>query len=860
MSGIGTHAFPGCRPTQIDLFITSNLEQNLKKKIFEVKSVSSGQSTIPRFNFFSCKMTLNLLGATKIVLIIFCAFVVNPLSRSTASSLVRNLYRNAIDVLSFLSYRNKNNCWLFEKMSDLVERISFIVPLISISFVLIITSINLYIKIRQHFPIKVNCWFCNSNAKVPYNEFNSWTCRSCDQYNGFDKDGDYNCDIPAQRSMKLNKRWKTSASDEHSSYGATTTRAARNGLCPTCNRNQEIKMQQLASFEPQENFDDEIEHFRERLEKSYELCYSCQRVVKKTLSRVMNNVLGLKLSQIGARGLQTIDRHVKSFEPEKRLTFYRISLVILIVLSMWNLNKIGSTVNLSKKHLDAHFPPLVTSFTLIAISYISAIKLLLTEYFSMIPFFNDNLVTLSWNYIANDIFKLTIAVDYFIETDFVVNIVAALLSLVLVLQNGFRKLGSISIMLLWNVNMLWPTIVEVMETDFPGELLKICNAALLLVTTILTILTSLIAIQPKREKGQGNNSFHRIYSNCDEELSENSDNETPAFSDTFSSTPRSKKNGSLSYFKDSCSSLKSITPPGKVPWASDCNSLNYSIRSHRDHCNDSFSNRNDLNEMYFFPNKMNDSNRCPSMVGLNSAFRIPDECHSKLTDLKISGMNNRNNKTITCLSPTPSVISLNRQRSQLLTPSRLNSHSPLNTSVTQSSWVAGGFFNNLSPQKRQQNVPLHPVLSRTSSQSSGFESHSSSAHNGHANGSRESSIAGDAVSIFSEPTLIADSASQMGINDSTLFASTLSRPQAFSPSSNKVESFTSCLSFPRTSHSESNNFTSLPFSPQPRYHQFGTHRHSNYTNDSLFNKCSSPHSTIHKGSLIKPFSENYLNN
>lgn len=37
-----------------------------------------------------------------------------------------------------------------------------------------------------------------------------------------------------------------------------------NGLCPPCNRNQELKVQQLASFEPQNDayFDEEIEEYR----------------------------------------------------------------------------------------------------------------------------------------------------------------------------------------------------------------------------------------------------------------------------------------------------------------------------------------------------------------------------------------------------------------------------------------------------------------------------------------------------------------------------------------------------------------------------------------------------------------------
>lgn len=39
---------------------------------------------------------------------------------------------------------------------------------------------------------------------------------------------------------------------------------ASNGLCELCNRNQELKMQQLASFEPDDEayFDEEVENYR----------------------------------------------------------------------------------------------------------------------------------------------------------------------------------------------------------------------------------------------------------------------------------------------------------------------------------------------------------------------------------------------------------------------------------------------------------------------------------------------------------------------------------------------------------------------------------------------------------------------
>lgn len=84
------------------------------------------------------------------------------------------------------------------------------------------------------------------------------------------QDGDYNCDIPAQRSSKLNK-WKpphlaslngsVNGSMNGSLYGRTPP---INGLCEPCNRNQELKVQQLASFEPENEhyFDEEIEEYR----------------------------------------------------------------------------------------------------------------------------------------------------------------------------------------------------------------------------------------------------------------------------------------------------------------------------------------------------------------------------------------------------------------------------------------------------------------------------------------------------------------------------------------------------------------------------------------------------------------------
>ena len=49
-------------------------------------------------------------------------------------------------------------------------------------------------------PIRVKCWFCPHKQTVKFSQRNSWDCQSCSQYNGFNKDGDYNKEITGQHS------------------------------------------------------------------------------------------------------------------------------------------------------------------------------------------------------------------------------------------------------------------------------------------------------------------------------------------------------------------------------------------------------------------------------------------------------------------------------------------------------------------------------------------------------------------------------------------------------------------------------------------------------------------------------------
>ena len=83
---------------------------------------------------------------------------------------------------------------------------------------------------------KVSCWFCNKTSMVFMMYKNSWTCEECNQYNGFNKDGDYNKPIPEMQ--KENKKIfcvNAPAAPRKSTESV-------NLLCNRCNLSQEKKV------------------------------------------------------------------------------------------------------------------------------------------------------------------------------------------------------------------------------------------------------------------------------------------------------------------------------------------------------------------------------------------------------------------------------------------------------------------------------------------------------------------------------------------------------------------------------------------------------------------------------------------
>lgn len=131
----------------------------------------------------------------------------------------------------------------------------------------------------------MNCWFCNNNSQVPLISKDEWHCLHCDQFNGFDRvsfinclihfklpadykihlstcfyhfqDGNYSKEIPEQYNENLNSLTKP-----HLLNKGIIKKS--NGLCRICNANQELKIRQLAVYEPfrEDNYDQEIEWFK----------------------------------------------------------------------------------------------------------------------------------------------------------------------------------------------------------------------------------------------------------------------------------------------------------------------------------------------------------------------------------------------------------------------------------------------------------------------------------------------------------------------------------------------------------------------------------------------------------------------
>ncbi|XP_015446863.2 transmembrane protein 201, partial [Pteropus alecto] len=159
----------------------------------------------------------------------------------------------------------------------------------------------------------VNCWFCSQDTVVPYGNRNCWDCPHCEQYNGFQENGDYNKPIPAQYMEHLN-HVVSSAPNPGAPTQPQQWVSSQVLLCRRCSHHQTTKIKQLAAFAPRDEgrYDEEIEVYRHHLEQMYKLCRPCQAAVEHYIKHQNRQLRALLLSH-QFRRREADQSHTQSF-------------------------------------------------------------------------------------------------------------------------------------------------------------------------------------------------------------------------------------------------------------------------------------------------------------------------------------------------------------------------------------------------------------------------------------------------------------------------------------------------------------------------------------------------------------------
>ncbi|XP_053432024.1 transmembrane protein 201 [Nycticebus coucang] len=159
----------------------------------------------------------------------------------------------------------------------------------------------------------VNCWFCNQDTLVPYGNRNCWDCPHCEQYNGFQENGDYNKPIPAQYMEHLNHVVSSTPSLRDPAQPQQWV-SSQVLLCKRCSHHQTTKIKQLAAFSPREEgrYDEEVEVYRHHLEQMYKLCRPCQAAVEYYIKHQNRQLRALLLSHQFKRR-EADQTHMQSF-------------------------------------------------------------------------------------------------------------------------------------------------------------------------------------------------------------------------------------------------------------------------------------------------------------------------------------------------------------------------------------------------------------------------------------------------------------------------------------------------------------------------------------------------------------------
>ncbi|KAJ8682828.1 hypothetical protein QAD02_018620 [Eretmocerus hayati] len=200
------------------------------------------------------------------------------------------------------------------------------IPLISAGILTLVTFITIVIKLRNRWPVRVNCWFCDSNAQIHRQSLNWWLCPQCEQYNGFSEDGDYRFEIPEQHELQ-----KKGASNNKWYCQKSKVSTSKYSLCRECNRREELKLSKLRELEDSAdlNNDEQIARFERTFEKKYPLCSRCQNVVQRVLCK---QTLWLTQYKMLLFKQKPIKRIIESREKIEKVL--RVALLLLASMSI----------------------------------------------------------------------------------------------------------------------------------------------------------------------------------------------------------------------------------------------------------------------------------------------------------------------------------------------------------------------------------------------------------------------------------------------------------------------------------------------------------------------------------------------
>lgn len=225
--------------------------------------------------------------------------------------------------------------------------------------------------------------------------------------------------------------------------------------------------------------------YRAKLEQAYRLCPRCERHLKRTLNKVKSNILGSKLKQIGAKGFRAFDLGLsddanKKQIYQKRNLFARCLSMALIVISLLHLYVTCKQIDVTKGKLDAIFDASTTLTILTILSYLSAMKIMIShciQHVLSLPFVSmatatsqstiDYLYTFSggeiWSIIDTEFLQninaSTAIEDAGIASTMLLNISGCFMSTILLYLRGL-EIQPIMTILLWSGNIIMPTMTQ----------------------------------------------------------------------------------------------------------------------------------------------------------------------------------------------------------------------------------------------------------------------------------------------------------------------------------------------------------------------------------------------------------------